>query len=149
MRPKNNKPIPARAGDGAGDGGQRFVRPALILEILVTHRHAVLDALPFANKPRPGDRPILDGPSPTRRVAAVEVLGNRLQPLDRLRLQPAIGEFLDAIGEPAFEESAIVGRRLGLEQIAPHRFQRGRRRGLQRRHAGEHRVGHLRSPTES
>ena len=45
-------------------------------------------------------------------VPAVEFLGERAQPLDRLGLQPAIGQFLDAVGEPAFEEAAVVGRRL-------------------------------------
>ena len=127
---KEHEPVPLRAGDRAGNGGQRFVWATLILEILVTHSDAVLDALPFADQPRAGDRAIVREPSPAHRVATVEVLRNRLKPFNRLRLQPAIGELLDAIGEPAFEESAVVRRRLGLEQIAPHRFQRGRRRGF-------------------
>ena len=51
--------VPARAGDGAGDGGERLVGPALILEVVVADRDAVLDALPFADQPRAGDRPVL------------------------------------------------------------------------------------------
>ena len=65
-------------------------------------------------------------------TAGVGALGPRrrgpqpgLEPLDRLGLQPAIGEFLDAVGEPAFEEAAVVGRRLGLEEIAPLAFSSG------------------------
>jgi hypothetical protein len=34
-----------------------------------------------------------------------------IEPLDRLGLQTAVGELLDAIGEPAFEEAAVVWRR--------------------------------------
>ena len=61
----------------------------------------------------------------TRRMcglAAVELLAERLQPLDRLGLQPAVGQFLDPIGKPALEEAPVVGRRLGVEErraIAP------------------------------
>ena len=57
-------------------------------------------------------------PAP-RRIAAVELLAERLEALHRLGLQPAIGQFLDAVGQPAFEEAPVVGRRLGLEEIAP------------------------------
>ena len=67
-------------------GGQRFVWPALIFEILVAHRHAVLDALILANEPRAGDRPVVGGLAPPRRIAAVEVFGERLEALDRLGL---------------------------------------------------------------
>ena len=76
------------------------------------------------------------------RIAAVELLRQRLEALDRLGLQPAIGQFLDAVGQPAFEEAPIVGRRLGLEEVAPLLLQLRRRRGLQRRQARQHGVGH-------
>ena len=72
LRPKNSQPVPARAGDGARDGRQRFVGPALILEAVVAHRDAVLDALPFADQPRAGDRPVLRRLPAPRRIAAVE-----------------------------------------------------------------------------
>src|ERR1700756_76740 len=39
---------PARAGDAAGNGRQRFVGPPLVLEVVILHRDAALDALPFA-----------------------------------------------------------------------------------------------------
>ena len=54
-----------------------------------------------------------------RRFAAVELLGQRLEPLDRLGLQPAIGQFLDAVGQPAFQEAPVVERRLRLEEQLP------------------------------
>ena len=74
LEAEEDEPVPARAGDGAGNGGERFVRPALIFEILVAHRDAVLDALLFPDQPRAGDRPILGGLPPARRIAAIEVL---------------------------------------------------------------------------
>ena len=49
-------------------------------------------------------------------VAAVELLAQRLEALDGLRLQAAVGQFLDAVGQPALQEAAIVGRRLGVEE---------------------------------
>ena len=58
-------------------------------------------------------------------VAAVELLAERLQPLDRLRLQPAVGQFLDSIGEPAFQEAAVVGRRLGSNRSRHIAFSAG------------------------
>ena len=61
LEAEEHQPVPARAGDGAGDGRERLVRPALIFEVLVAHRHAVLDALPFADQPGAGDRPVFDG----------------------------------------------------------------------------------------
>ena len=74
-------------------------------------------------------------------LAAVQFLAERLQPLHRLGLQPAVGQFLDAVGEPAFEEAAVVGRRLGVEEIAPLLLQLRRRRRLQRGEARQDGVG--------
>ena len=109
LRPKEDEPVPPCACDRAGDRRERFVRATLILKILATHRHAVLDTLPFANQPRTGNRAIIHRPPPAHGVAAVEVLGNRLEPFDRLGLQSAVRQLLNAIGEPAFEETAVYG----------------------------------------
>ena len=77
-----------------------------------------------------------------RLVGAVVLLAERLQPLQRLGLQPAVGQLLDAVGEPALEEAAVEGRRLGLEELAPLLLQVGHRHGLQRGQAREDGVGH-------
>jgi hypothetical protein len=101
---KKDQAIPARAGDRAGDRGQRFVWSPLVFEIIISHGHAVLDPLPFANEPRARDRSILcyAPPAPIE-ISAVEVLGNCLKPLYRLGLEPTVGEFLDSICEAALE----------------------------------------------
>ena len=51
-------------------------------------------------------------------IAAVELFGEVAEALQRLGLEPAIGQFLDAVGEPALQEAPVVGRRLGLEELA-------------------------------
>ena len=43
--------------------------------------------------------------------------GQGRQALDRLGLEPAKGQFLDSVGQPAFEEAAVIGWRLGIEQF--------------------------------
>ena len=69
----------------------------------------MLDALPLADEPRAGDRAILPCASPAPiGLAAVEVLGNCFETLKRLGLEPPIGELLDPIGEPAFEEATVL-----------------------------------------
>ena len=87
---------------------------------VVAHRHAVLDALPFADQPRAGDRPVVGaaagacaGSPPSSSSASAS------SRFERLGLEPAIGQFLNPVGQPAFEEAPVVGRRLGLEEIAP------------------------------
>jgi hypothetical protein len=47
------------------------------------------------------------------------LFGQRFEALDGLGLQSAVGEFLDAVGEATFEEAAVVGWRLRLEEVAP------------------------------
>ena len=69
-QPFQRVPVMARA-----IGGQRFVWPALIFEVVVAHRDAVLDALPFADQPGAGDRPVLRWLPAPRRIAAVEIFG--------------------------------------------------------------------------
>ena len=85
----------------------------------------MVDALPLPDQPRPGHRLVLVVPAPPRRIAAVQFLGQLAQPLHGLGLQPAVGQFLNSIGEPVFEKASIVRRRLGLEEIAPLLLQRG------------------------
>ena len=63
---------------------------------------------------------------------AVQFLAEPLKAPDRLRLQPAIGQFLDAVGQPAFEVAPVERRWLAVEQVAPLALQVGRRRGLER-----------------
>ena len=119
LQAEEDPAVPARAGDGAGDGGERLVGAALPFVAVVQHRDGVLDALPFADQPRAGDRPVVGADPAQNDVAAVELLAERFEPLDRLRLQAAIGQFLNPVGEPAFQEAPIVGRRLGVEEFAP------------------------------
>ena len=80
--------------------------------------------------------------APYRNVAAVELLAQCLQPFDRLRLQSAIGEFLDAVGEPALQEAPVVARRLTLKQRAPLCLQRQHRRQLEFRQLRQNGIGH-------
>src|SRR5207249_2038503 len=83
---KEHQPIPARAGDRARGGGKRFVGPALIFEIVVAHGHAVFNALPFADQSCAGDRSVVRWTAAAPCIAAIEVFGNGLETLDRLRL---------------------------------------------------------------
>ena len=80
----------------------------------------MLDALPLADQPRAGDRAVAS--ARMRRFARSPPSSSSpsaLQPPDRLRLQPAIGQFLDAVGQPALEVAAVERRRLAVEQVAP------------------------------
>ena len=68
-----------------------------------------------------------------RNAAAINLFGEGLQAGDSLRLQSAKAQLLDAIGEPAFQDTSIVGRWWLIEQFRPmllegrggHAFQRG------------------------
>ena len=119
LEAEEEQPVPARAGDGACDRRKRFVRPALIFEILVAHRDAVLDALVFADQPRAGDRPLVRWLPAPRRVTAVEFFAELPQALQRLGLEATVGQFLDPIGEPVLQEAPVVGWRLTVEEFAP------------------------------
>ena len=107
----------------------------------------MLDALPLANEARSGDRLLTGTDAAHDRVAAIDLATQRLEALDRLRLQSAIGQFLDPVGETAFEEAPVVGRRLAVEQITPLPLQVWRRRGLQGRQSGKNGVAHSAAPT--
>ncbi len=95
---------------------------ALIFVAVLQHRHAVLYALPFADQPRAGDRAIVYPGPADHDIAVIELLAENLEALQRRRLETAEGEFLDPVGEPAFKEAAIVGRRLGAAELAPPRL---------------------------
>ena len=70
--------------------------PALVLEAVVEHGGAVLDALPFADQPGAGDRAV----TLAHRLLALDPPVLLLDQLLQLRLgprrQPAVGQFLDA-----------------------------------------------------
>ena len=70
--------------------------------------------------------------------AARELLeGQGFEALDGRGFQTAISQFLDPIGEPAFEEAPIVRRCLRVEEFAPLLLEVRRRRGLQRGQPGQ------------
>ena len=126
-----------------------LLRSTLILEVIVAYRHAVFDALILANESRAGDRPVLGGLAASRPVPAIEVFGDGAKPLDGLRLQSAIGQFLDTVGQPVFEEAAVIGRRFGLEEIAPLLLEIRYWQRLQRRNARQDGVCHASTSRES
>src|SRR5690606_8800541 len=114
--------------NGARDGRQRLVGPTLPFEAIGRHGDNLFDALPFAQQPRARSWTVAVGMETALfPVAAVQFLAQLLQPPDRLRLQPAIGEFLDAVRETALEVAPVERRRLGLEEITPLLLQIRRR----------------------
>ena len=78
----------------------------------------MLDALPFTDQARAGDRAVVQRASAPG-CLTLEFVGKRVQAFHRVFAQAAIGQFLDAIGEPVFEEAAVIGRRLAVEEVAP------------------------------
>src|SRR5690606_38963061 len=111
--------VPARPGDGARDGGERAVGTPLPFITVAQHRDGVLDALPLADQPRAGDWLVVGADPAQHDVAAVELLAQSFEAFDGRRFQTAISQFLDPIGEPAFEEAPIVRWRLRVEEFAP------------------------------
>jgi hypothetical protein len=139
---EEHETVPPRPGDRAGDCGQRPVRPALPLVPVGQHRDRMLDAAVFTDQPRADDRLRVVPDAPGSDVVTVVLLAEDLQPPDRLGLQAAVGQLLDAVGEPVLEGAPVVLRRLGLEQLPPLRLQVGHRHGLERGEARGDRVGH-------
>ena len=115
LKAKEHQAVPAGAGNVARNSRQRFIGAALILEVLLPHRHAMLDALPLADQARAGNRPL---PASCVAWAALpsSSSANGIQAFDGLLAQPAVGQFLNAVGEPVFQEAAVIGRGLPIEK---------------------------------
>lgn len=64
-------------------------------------------------------------------VAAVQFFTQPFQPPNGLGFQPAISQFLDAIGQAGFKVAPIERRWLAIEQVTPLVLQVGCRGGLQ------------------
>src|SRR4051812_44478834 len=84
--------VPARAGDGAGDGRKRLVQPALVFEPVGQDRHDVLDALVLSHQSCSCQGTTVGADAAQGDIAAVELLAQCLQSRHRLRLQAAIGQ---------------------------------------------------------
>jgi hypothetical protein len=92
FQPEEDPAVPARAGDGAGNSGQRLVGAPLPFEATLGHGDDLFDALPFAQQPGAGDRAVaISADAALLLVAAVQFFAQPLKPPDRLRLQPARG----------------------------------------------------------
>jgi hypothetical protein len=61
----------------------------------------VLDTLPFTDEPRASDRAIIHADVTFGPIAAVELLRQCLEALDRLWLQAAVRQLLDSVGKTA------------------------------------------------
>jgi hypothetical protein len=136
LEPEEHPAVPARAGDGAGDGGQRLVGPPLPVETVGGDGDDVLDTLPFADQPRADDGHLVGADAALFAVTAVELFAKGFQPFHRFRLQAAIGQLLDAVGQSALEVATVERRRLAVEQVAPLLLQVWRRCCLERGQAG-------------
>ncbi len=133
FQPEEDPAVPASAGDGARDGRKRLVWPPLPFETAGRDGDDLFDALPLAQQPRASDGTVAIGTDAARGdIAAIKLFAQGFQPPDRIGLQPAIGQLLDAVGQPGFKVAAVKRRRFGFEQVAPLRLQVGRRCSLQR-----------------
>jgi len=97
--------------------------PTLILEVFTGDRDAVLNPPPFPDQPcaRNGTKhwPGLA----LGRIAGSVLFGHGLKAFQRFPAEAAIGQFLNAVGEPAFQKAPIVGGGLGIKQFAPSGLQ--------------------------
>ena len=75
---------------------------ALIFVAIARDRHDMLDALIFAQQPCADDRALVLANAAERDIAAINLLAQRFQAGDGFGLQPAIGKFLNAIGDAPF-----------------------------------------------
>ena len=90
--------------------------PPLPFEAVGGDSDDLFDTLPLAQQPRARDRAVtVEAHAALLPVTAVQFLAQPLQPPDRLRLQPAIGEFLDAVCQAAFQVAAVEWWRLAVE----------------------------------
>ena len=124
---KEHPAIPARAGNGARDGGERLKGAAQIFETIARDGHDMLDALILADQPRACDGALILADAAERDTAPINLLAERFQALARFRPQPAISQFLDAIGQPAFDIASAEGRWLLAVERAPLLLQVGDR----------------------
>ena len=76
-------------------------------------------ALPVAYQPGAGDRHCVMTDAAARDAAVGELLAQHFQASYGFGLQPAVGQLLDAVSEPALEEAAVVAGRLRAEELAP------------------------------
>ena len=79
----------------------------------------MFNALPFADQLGSYDWPQARLGFPLDGVKVGVLLGHGRQPLQGLAAQPAIGQFLDAVSEPAFQKATVIGGRIGVKQLAP------------------------------
>ena len=92
----------------------------------------MLDALVLADQPGAGDRLVVAARMRRAVMLSPSNCSPRPQPAERLGLQPAVGQLLDAVGEPVLEEAAVEGGGSRVEERAPLLPQLGHRHGLQR-----------------
>ena len=104
---KEHPAIPARTSDGAGNGRQRFVRPPLPVETICGDGDDVFDALPFTDQPSPDDGCHVSADAAFFPVTAVQLFSKGFQPFHGLRLQTAISQLLDAVGQSALKVSVL------------------------------------------
>jgi len=106
------------------------------------HSDDLFDALPFAQQPGAGDRTVaISADAAGGDITSIKLFAQGFQPLGGFGFQPAIGQFLDAVGQLGFKVAAVEGRRFGFEQVAPLRLQVRCRCGLQRGQARWNGVG--------
>lgn len=137
FEPEEHPAVPARPGNGAGDGRERLVGTPLPFKTVGGDRHNMLNTLPFAEQPRAGDRFQVCADATLLAVAAVQFFAELLQPPDRLRLQPAKAI---VTGEPV-QGRDVYKSRIEFRPQAQHLFatntlpvfQGGMDRGVQRR----------------
>jgi hypothetical protein len=72
----------------------------------------MLHAFPFSHQPRAGHGAVIHGRSARPFWSVGLLLAEGSQPIDGVPLQPAMGQLLDAVGQPAFQKAA-VGRAPG------------------------------------
>ena len=87
----------------------------------------------------PDDRPVHHALPGRLRI---EPVGQRVELGPGRGLEPAVGQLLDPVGEPADQVVAAEPRRLLVEQLAPHLLELGRGRLRQGRHLRGDAVGH-------
>ena len=74
-----------------------MIGSALIFVTIARDGHDMLDALIFAQQPRADDWALILPDAAQRDIAAINLLAQRFQPRDGFWLQPAIGQFLNAV----------------------------------------------------